>query len=116
MTYDSFGNGWWPFVYILVAGWIATDFWRYAGVLLGRRISDTSDAFLLVKAIATALVAAVISRLILFPSGALADTSVVLRVGAAAVGFAAFLLLGQRIFVGVGVAMAILIGGIAAGF
>lgn len=115
MTFTSVDAGWWPFVYILVAGWFATDFWRFAGVLLGRRLDDTSQAFLFVKAVATALVAAVISRLILYPSGALAETALWLRIGAAAIGFAAFLAMGQRVAVGVGTAMAVLIAGMLAG-
>lgn len=116
MNFNSFDVGWWPFAYILIAGWLATDFWRYAGVLLGRRMSETSQAFLFVRAVATSLVAAVIARLIVFPSGSLADTPLVLRLAAAAIGFVSFLLAGQRIAVGVGTAIAILVAGILAGF
>lgn len=115
MSFSSIDAGWWPFVYILIAGWFATDFWRYAGVLLGRRLSETSEAFVFVRAVATALVAAVISRLILFPSGSLAETALFLRLGAAVIGFVAFLLAGQRIGVGIGVALLVLVGGMSAG-
>ncbi|MFZ2103575.1 MAG: AzlD domain-containing protein [Oricola sp.] len=116
MNYTSIDAWWWPFAFILIVGWLATDLWRFAGVLLGRRLSDTSQAFVFVRAIATSLVAAVISRLILFPSGALADTALALRVGAAALGFAAFLLAGRRVIAGVSVALIALIAGMAAGF
>lgn len=116
LSFTSVDAGWWPFAYILIAGWLATDFWRFAGVLLGRRMSETSQAFLFVRAIATSLVAAVIARLIVFPSGALAETALALRLAAAAIGFAAFLAAGQRIAVGVGVAVAVLIAGMLAGF
>lgn len=116
MSFTSIDAGWWPFVYILIAGWFATDFWRFAGVLLGRRMSETSQVFLFVRAVATALVAAVISRLILFPSGSLAETAIALRITAAGIGFAAFLLGGQRIAVGVGTAVSILVAGLLAGF
>ena len=116
MSYSSIDAGWWPFVYILVAGWFATDFWRYAGVLLGHRLSETSQAFVFVRAVATALVAAVISRLILFPSGSLAETALLLRLSAAVIGFIAFLLAGQRIAVGIGVALLVLVAGMLSGF
>ncbi len=116
MTFTSVDTGWWPFLYILAAGWLATDFWRFAGVLLGRRMSESSQAFLLVRAVATSLVAAVIARLIVFPSGTLAETALALRIGAAALGFAAFLFAGQRIAIGVGTAVAVLVAGILAGF
>lgn len=116
MSFTSIDAGWWPFVYILVAGWFATDFWRFAGVLLGRRMNETSQAFLFVRSVATALVAAVIARLILFPSGALADTALALRIGAAAIGFSLFLAARQHVGIGVGSAVAVLLAGMLAGF
>ena len=32
----------WPFVFIAIAGWLATDIWRWLGVLLGNRIAQDS--------------------------------------------------------------------------
>ena len=116
MTFSTIDAWWWPYVFILIAGWLATDIWRFSGVLLGKRLSETSQAFVLVRAIATALVAAVISRLVLFPTGALAETPMILRAGAAVIGFGAFLLTGQRVAVGVGTSVLILLAGIAAGY
>ena len=103
----------WPFVFIAVAGWLATDIWRWLGVLLGNRIAEDSVVLIWVRAVATALVAAVVSRLILFPSGALAATPMGLRI-AATLGFIAFLIFGQRIIVGVLVAEAALLVGLFA--
>lgn len=116
MSYSALDAWWWPFVFILVAGWLATDVWRWLGVFIGNRLDETSQALVLVRAIATALVAAVIARLIVFPSGGLAETALALRIGAAALGFAAFQLAGQRIIAGVGVALAVLVAGMSAGF
>ena len=64
-----------------------------------------------VKAVATALVAGVIGKLILFPDGPLAGAPVFLRVAAASIGWAAFLLAKQRLYVGVLTAEAVLISG-----
>jgi len=72
MTFDAIEAWWWPFLFILVAGWLATDAWRFLGVYLGGRISEDSDFLVLVRTIATALVAAVIGNLIVFPNGVLA--------------------------------------------
>lgn len=116
MSYFALDAWWWPFIFILIAGWLATDVWRWLGVLIGNRLDEQSQALVLVRAIATALVAAVIARLIVFPSGALAETALALRLVAAALGFAAFQFAGQRIVVGVGVALAVLLAGMAAGF
>lgn len=112
MTFDSFDTWWWPLVFIAFAGWFATDFWRYLGVYLGGKMRDDSPALIFVRAVATSLVAAVIGNLIVFPTGPLAETSVWLRVGAAAAGFGAFLITGKRMLVGIFVAEALLLAGI----
>ena len=116
MTFDAIDTWWWPFLFILVAGWLATDAWRFLGVYLGGRISENSDILVLVRTIATALVAAVIGNLVVFPSGALADTSLALRLAAVAIGFLAYLGWGKRVIVGIAVAELLLILGILLGF
>jgi hypothetical protein len=80
-------------------------------VYFGGRVAENSDAIVFVRCVATALVAAVIGNLVIFPSGALADTSVFLRAFAMAAGLAAYLALNRRIVVGIAVAEAVLIGG-----
>jgi hypothetical protein len=116
MTFWSNEAWWWPFLFILVAGWLATDAWRFLGVYFGGRISENSDFLVLVRAVATALVAGVIGNLIVFPSGALADTALALRIGAAVIGFVAYLATGKRVLVGIVIAEIVLIIGIFAGF
>ncbi len=111
MTFWSIDAWWWPFLFILVAGWLATDAWRFLGVYFGGRISEDSDVLVLVRTVATALVAAVIGNLIIFPSGELAGTPVGLRIGAAVIGFTAYMLLGRRVLVGIiGAELALLAG------
>ncbi|MDH4984536.1 AzlD domain-containing protein [Aminobacter anthyllidis] len=111
MTFDAIDSWWWPFLFILIGGWLATDAWRFLGVYLGDRISEDSDLLVLVRALATALVAAVIGNLIVFPSGALVDTALALRIGAAGAGFVAYLYLGRKILVGIVAAELILLIG-----
>lgn len=113
MTFEAFDAWWWPYVFILAAGWLATDAWRFLGVYLGGRIEEDSELLVLVRALATALVAGVIGKLIVFPSGELAATPLALRLAAAAIGFIAYLLAGKRVLVGIAVAEVVLIAGIA---
>lgn len=101
----------WQFLVIIVAGWLATDIWRALGVLLGNRLDERSEALIWVRSVATALVMAVTSKLIVFPTGSLAGTPLWLRLAAAGIGFAAFLVAGQRVLVCVVVAIAILLAG-----
>jgi hypothetical protein len=111
LGFESIDAAWWPYVFILLAGWVATDTWRWLGVLVGDRLRQDSESLTWVRAVATALVAGVIGSLILFPTGALAAAPVALRVGAAGVGFAAFLAARQNVFVGVATAEMVLVGG-----
>jgi hypothetical protein len=113
MTFFSHDAWWWPFLFILLAGWLPTDIWRFLGVYLGGRISEDSDLLVLVRTTATALVAAVVGNLIVFPSGALAGTALGLRLGSAALGFAAYFFLGRRIIVGILAAEVVLCIGLA---
>ncbi len=102
---------WWPYLFIFLAGTVATDVWRYLGVYFAGHVDENAEILVFVRTLATALVAAVIAKLILYPDGALAASSVLLRVGAAASGFAAYLAGGKRVYVGVFTAEAILVGG-----
>ena len=111
LAFDSLVSPWWPYAFILLAGWLATDLWRWIGVLAGNRLRDDSEALIWVKAVATALVAGVIGKLIIFPTGPLAEAPMLLRVSAAFAGWLAFLLASQKIYVGVLAAEAVLVGG-----
>ena len=86
-TFDTLGQGWagdfGPYLFILLAGFLATDIWRWLGVLIGNRLHDDSELLNWVKAVATALIAGVIGKLILFPAGALATAPVALRLAEA---------------------------------
>ncbi len=111
MTFLALDSWWWPYLFILVAGSVATDIWRFLGVYFAGNIREDAEILVFIRAIATALVAAVIAKLILFPNGALGTSPVELRITAATAGFAAFLLSGKKVYAGVGVAEAVLICG-----
>jgi hypothetical protein len=92
---------WGPLLFILLAGALPTQIWRWMGVVLSGRIREESEALIWVRAVATALVAGVIAQLALEPNGALAQTELWVRLAAMAVGFGAFLLVGRQILLGV---------------
>ncbi|MBB3234677.1 AzlD domain-containing protein [Phyllobacterium endophyticum] len=112
MTWQSLTDWWWPYLFILLAGWLPTDMWRFIGVFIGGRVREDSQALVAVRAVATALVAGVIAQLILYPSGVLADSPVILRVGAAAAGFLAYVTLGRRVIISVIVGEIVLLAGL----
>ena len=112
VTFEAIGASWWPYLFIFLAGSVATDIWRYLGVYFAGHVDENAEILVFVRALATALVAAVIAKLILYPDGALAASPVWLRIGAAATGFAAYLASGKKVYAGVLSAEAVLISGL----
>lgn len=110
LSFDAPLGEWWPFVFILLAGWLPTDAWRYLGVLTAGRMDEHSPLASLTRAIATSMVAAVIAQLVLFPAGSLAAIPTVARIGAVAAGFVAYLVCGRRVLAAILVAEAVLLG------
>ena len=114
MTFDALPDPWWPYLFILLAGIVPTEIWRSLGVLAAGRLDEGTPAFAWVRAVATALVAAVIAQLVVFPTGVLASAPLSLRVGAAAMGFAAMEATGRRGWVGILAGEAALLAGLLA--
>lgn len=111
MNYVSLDDWWWPYLFIAIAGWLATDIWRWMGVIVGNRLNEGSLVLLWVRATATSLVAGVIAKLILYPIGALADFDVNLRVIAVVLGFVVFILAKKQIIYGILSALIVLLSG-----
>lgn len=110
MTFHSVDAWWWPYLFILVAGWAATDGWRFLGVYLGSRIADDSEVMVLVRCVATALIAGVAASFILSPGGALADVPLAVRITATVICCLAYLAAGKSILAGILAGEAVLIG------
>lgn len=83
-------EGLWGYLILLAMALVFHEPWRWLGVALGRDLDMNSPLFAWVRAVATALIAALIMRLTLFPAGALGKLPVGVRVGAFAVGLAVF--------------------------
>lgn len=111
MTFDAIDAGWWPYLFILVAGTLATDVWRWLGVIAGGALREDSQALVWVRAVATALVAGVVGQLILFPTGELAASPPAARIAAAAIGWLVFRLARGSVLAGVLTAEAVLFAG-----
>ena len=85
MNFDAIDAAWWPYLFILLAGSLPTQIWRWLGVTFAGNLREDSEWILLARAVANALVAGVIMRLFLFPSGALVDVPVWVRFTAVAI-------------------------------
>ena len=80
------------------------------GLVLARGLDETSEIVLWSRAVATAILAGVVAKLIFFAPGDLASVPLAIRIGAATVGFVAFLAIKRSVFVGVMTGEAILVG------
>lgn len=99
---------------ILLLGALPTEVWRWLGVALAGQISEDSEILVWVRCVATALIAAVIAKLVVFPSGIFEDVPLWLRIGALAFGYGVFLVAKQSVIAGVIGAQAALILGVLA--
>ncbi|MEM8837972.1 MAG: AzlD domain-containing protein [Pseudomonadota bacterium] len=102
---------WNPFLFIILAGAIPTQMWRWMGAVFSASLAEDSEILIWVKAVATALVSALIANLVVFPSGALADVPLIVRVSALGVGFATYLIWRGHIIWGILAGEAVLLAG-----
>ncbi len=91
----------WPYVVLVLVGFLPNEIWRWLGFMLARGIDEGSELLVWVRAVATAVLAAVIAKLIFFAPGALASVPLSVRLAAMAAGFLAFIVFRRSVFAGV---------------
>jgi hypothetical protein len=101
----------WPYLMLILAGFLPNEIWRVFGLVLARGLNEGSELVLLSRAVATAIIAGVVAKLIVFSSGALDSIPLAVRLTAAGGGFVAFLLVRRSVFVGVLVGEVLLLAG-----
>lgn len=99
------------YLLVIVAGFLPTDVFRFAAVLFSRRIDEDSEVLIFVRAVATALLAGVIARLVLAPTGDLSGVPLWIRLLTIAVGVAAYFLIRRSVLAGVIAAEIVIVGG-----
>ncbi len=99
------------YLLLVLVGFLPNEIWRMLGLVFAHGIDENSELFMWARAVATAVLAGVIAKIILFPPGALASVPPVIRLGAIACGFVAFLLVRRSIFAGVVVGEVVLMLG-----
>ena len=86
---------------LVIAGTIATYAWRALGVLLSGRIRVESELFSWIACVAYAMIAGLVARILLMPTGVLAETLVVDRLGACIVALIVYRLTHKNLLLGV---------------
>ncbi len=92
---------WGGYLPFFIAGFLASEPWRWAGALIGRDLDPQSEVFIWVRAVSSAIVAGLVARLVAFPTGAMAAISAPTRYAAVAIGVAAFFAFRKNLGAGV---------------
>jgi len=100
-----------PYLVLILVGFLPNEIWRALGLVLGRGVDEDSEVVIWVRAVAVAVLAAVIAKLTLVPPGALASVPLALRLAAIACGFVGYLVARRSVFAGVIVGETVLIAG-----
>jgi hypothetical protein len=108
---NAFINELWPYLMLILVGYLPNEAWRALGLVLARGLNEDSEIVVWARAVATAILAGVIAKLIVFSSGSLATIPLTVRVGAAVCGFLVFLAVKRSIFAGVLAGEAVLLLG-----
>ena len=96
---------------LVLVGFLPNEVWRMLGLVFAHGIDEETELFMWARAVATAVLAGVVAKILLFPPGALAGVPMIVRLGAIACGFAAFLLVRRSVFAGVAAGEVVLILG-----
>ncbi|WP_193188344.1 AzlD domain-containing protein [Nisaea sediminum] len=101
-----------PLALVLLAASV-TFLWRALGALLASKIDTEGALFRWIACVSYATVAGLISRMAVLPTGDLAETPLVLRLGAVAIGFAVYFLARRNLLLAAAAGAASFAGGLA---
>ena len=86
---------------LLLVGFLPNEIWRMLGLVVARGIDDESELFMWARAVAIAVLAGVIAKIILFPPGTLAQRAAGHSPRRHRLRLVAFLLVRRSVFAGV---------------
>ena len=86
---------------IFLSAIFATYIWRFAAVLISHRIEPNHPIFEWFTCLAYGIIAALVARTLVFPSGILLEIPLWQRLFSMFIAFLGFYLLGRRLWVGI---------------
>jgi hypothetical protein len=101
----------WPYLALMLFAVLPTQIWRWLAVGVARGLPDDSPLLEWVRAVATALLAGIVAKLIIWQPGALAAAPALVRVAALMAAAGIMLVDRRRMMPAVFVGEAVLIGG-----
>jgi hypothetical protein len=91
----------WPYLLIVVFGFLPSEIWRVVAVFLSRGFDERAEILVWVRAVATTLVAGVVAKILFAPTGALVAVPLAWRLGSLALGTGAFFAARRSVMIGV---------------
>jgi hypothetical protein len=83
-------GAWWPYLLVILFGFLPSEVWRVIAVFLSRGLDEQSEILRWVRAVAIALLAGVIAKLLFTAPGVLATVPLAGRLAPIAIGVAAY--------------------------
>ena len=102
----------WPYLALMLFAVLPTEIWRWLAVGFSRGLANDSPLLEWVRAVATALLAGIVAKLIVAPPGVLAAAPGWVRVAALAAAAAVMLFDKRRMMLAVLAGETVLIGGV----
>ena len=110
MNTADLSQGLWPWFVLIVFGFLPSEVWRMISVFLARGMDERSPWLVWVRSVATALLAAVVAKLLISPNGALAAIPIWGRIGALVIGMTAFTLARKSMIAAIIAAEVVIVG------
>jgi hypothetical protein len=108
----SFLSDWWPYLFLVAVGFLPNEVWRMLGIVASRGIDENSELIIWVRAVATATLTGVVSKIVVFAPGALGTVPLWVRLVAVAAGIAAFFIMRRSVFASLATAVLAMLAGI----
>lgn len=105
---SAFGDGA-PYIALILFGFLPSEFWRWLAVIMAKDLKPEAEILVFVRAVATALLAGVVAKILLVPPGALAQVPGQARLAAMLAGFAAYAFFGRSVLAGIAAGVGFLI-------
>ena len=106
----SLDGSWQSYLTILVIALLAHESWRWLGAFLGRNVEQDDTVFIWVRYVSTAIVAALVMRLMLFPAGGLAGVTLGVRVASVVIGACVFVAIRGNLAAGIATTCLTMVG------
>ncbi len=100
-AFRAYLGEYWAYGIILIAGLLPTEIWRLAAVFLSSSLNENDEIIIFVRHVATALLMAVVAKMVILPTGALASVSLLARGLSFTAATLSFLLLGRSILIAI---------------